>query len=322
MNQETLRIGNLKLDSPFLLAPLAGITDAPQRRICKRQGASLVYTEMVSGKGLYYKDKNTESLLRIYEDEKPVAFQIFGSEPDIIAYTAKELVNRNNAILDINMGCPVPKIVKNGEGSALLKNLDLIYDLISVAVKHAKKPVTAKIRLGWDGKSIVAVEAAKAIELAGGSAVAVHGRTREQYYSGKADWNSIGEVKRAVKIPVIGNGDVFSGEDANRMLQETGCDFVMIARGALGNPWIFRDAIALWRGHEKPEAPSKKEKLTMLMEHFEAVIEEKGEYAGIREMRKQVGWYLKGMHGSARFRNEINNMTSADEIRNILTSLL
>ena len=218
---KSLKIGNIELDNPFLLAPLAGITDAPTRRICREMGAALVYSEMVSGKGLYYGDRKTDQLLFLYEEEKPVAYQVFGSEPEIMAFTARALEERENAILDINMGCPVPKIVKNGEGSALLKRLDLVYDLISAMVSNTSKPVTAKIRIGFDKSCINAVETAKAIEEAGAAAVAVHGRTREQYYSGKADWTQIRAVKNAVSIPVIGNGDVVDGDSAMAMMEET-----------------------------------------------------------------------------------------------------
>lgn len=309
-----LKIGNLKLENPFLLAPLAGITDAPTRRLCREQGAALTYSEMVSGKGLWYNDKNTGKLLHIYEDEKPVGIQVFGHEPDILAFTARTLDSCENAIIDINMGCPVPKIVKNGEGSALMKNPDLVYDLVSAVVKNSSKPVTAKIRAGWDENSINAVEVAHAISAAGASAVAVHGRTREQFYNGKADWSVIASVKRAVDIPVIGNGDVVDGPSALRMMEETGCDFVMVGRGALGNPWLFRELIAAWKGEEAPPKPTLDEKKAAMRRHFNDMLEMKGEYAAVREMRKHVGWYLKGVHGAAAFRGAVNQITSAEAL--------
>ena len=317
----SLKIGNVQLDNPFLLAPLAGITDAPTRRICREMGAALVYSEMVSGKGLYYGDKKTDQLLFLYEEEKPAAYQIFGSEPEIMAYAARELESRENAILDINMGCPVPKIVKNGEGSALLKRLDLVYDLISAMTANTKKPVTAKIRIGFDHSCINAVETAKAIEEAGAAAVAVHGRTREQYYSGKADWTQIAAVKNAVGIPVIGNGDVVDGDSAMSMMRQTGCDFVMIGRGALGNPWIFREVLAAWKGEPKPELPNLVEKKQMMLRHFHDMMELKGEYAAVREMRKFVGWYLKGIPGSAALRGKINGIDNAGELTTAIGEL-
>ena len=309
-----LKIGNVQLENPFLLAPLAGITDAPTRKLCRRMGAALVYSEMVSGKGLYYGDKKTDQLLYVDEDEKPVAFQVFGSEPDILAFTARTLDSRENAILDINMGCPVPKIVKNGEGSALLKRVDLVYDLIRAMVSNTSKPVTAKIRIGFDENSINAVEVAKAIEAGGAAAVAVHGRTREQYYTGSADWSQIRAVKEAVSIPVIGNGDVVDGESAMRMMDETGCDFVMVGRGALGNPWIFRELTACWKGEESPPVPTVEEKKNMMIEHFQMMKSLKSEYAAVRETSTHVGWYIKGMTGSASFRGRVNQICEADEL--------
>lgn len=317
-----IKIGNIELENPFLLAPLAGVTDAPTRSLAKEQGAALVYSEMVSGKGLWYKDKNTDRLLKIWPGEEPIAYQLFGSEPEILAHAATQLKDRGNAIIDINMGCPVPKVVKNGEGSALLKNPDLIYDLVKATADAAGKPVTAKIRIGWDAGSVNAVETAKAIQAAGAAAVAVHGRTREQYYTGTADWDMIRKVKEAVSIPVIGNGDVFTGEDACRMLEETGCDMVMIARGALGNPWIFRDAVAIWQGKEKPPAPSLEDKVRMMLLHLDRLEAEKGEYAAVREMRKHVGWYLKGVHGSAAIRRRVNSITNAEELRQEMENIL
>jgi len=317
-----LKIGNVELKNPFFLAPLAGITDAPFRRLCKEQGAGLVYSEMVSCKGLYYNDKNTETLLYITEEEKPAAIQVFGSEPEMMAFAAHKLKERPNAILDINIGCPVPKVVKNGEGAALLKDPDLIYRLVRAAVENAGKPVTAKIRMGWDHGSINAVETALAIEAAGASAVAVHGRTREQYYNGPADWEIIARVKKALKIPVIGNGGVFTGEDAISMMEKTGVDAVMIARGAMGNPWIFRECLALWEGREKPEPPELPERAAMMIRQLDMLLELKGQYAAVREMRKHVGWYLKGVRGSAEIKRTVNAITDADEFKQLLETFL
>ena len=317
-----LKIGNVELKNPFFLAPLAGITDAPFRRLCKEQGAGLVYSEMVSCKGLYYNDKNTETLLYITEEEKPAAIQVFGSEPEMMAFAAHKLKERPNAILDINIGCPVPKVVKNGEGAALLKDPDLIYRLVRAAVENAGKPVTAKIRMGWDHGSINAVETALAIEAAGASAVAVHGRTREQYYNGPADWEIIARVKKTLKIPVIGNGGVFTGEDAISMMEKTGVDAVMIARGAMGNPWIFRKCLALWEGREKPEPPELPERAAMMIRQLDMLLELKGQYAAVREMRKHVGWYLKGVRGSAEIKRTVNAITDADEFKQLLETFL
>jgi len=317
-----MNIGNVALENPFFLAPLAGITDSPFRQICREQGAGLVYSEMVSAKGLYYKSEATERLLAFHEDEKPLAFQIFGSEPEIMAFAVKKLSDRENCILDINMGCPVPKVVKNGEGSALLKDLKLAGAIVSAAAENTGKPVTVKIRIGWDAASINAVEAAKVLEAAGAKAIGVHGRTREQFYSGKADWNAIRQVKKAVSIPVIGNGDVFSGFDAMRMMEETGCDFVMIARGALGNPWIFREALALWKGRPVPPPPELEEKIDIILKHFDLLLSEKGEYAAVREMRKHAGWYLKGIPGSAKLRSKINAIVRADDLKEAIVSIV
>lgn len=320
--RKTRKKDRLNLKNPFILAPLAGVTDAPMRRLCKAQGAALVYTEMVSAKGLWYNDRKTEDLLRIYEDEKPVAFQIFGSEPDIIAAAALKLKDRGNAVLDINMGCPVPKVVKNGDGSALLKDPGLIYDIVKAAVgASGSVPVTVKIRSGWDENSINAVETARAAEAAGASAVAVHGRTRQQFYEGRADWSVIRDVKAAVDIPVIGNGDVFSGQDAVDMMKETGCDYVMIARGALGNPWIFRDALCILNGEEIPEKPSVHDRIDTMIQHLDMLTEEKGEKRAVFEMRKHAAWYSKGLHGAAEFRRMINNAESPESMKELFFML-
>ena len=314
MINRSLEINGIKLENPFLAAPLAGITDAPTRRINREMGAAMGYSEMVSGKGLMYNNKNTEDLLKIYQEEKPVAYQIFGSEPEVMAYTAKQLQGRENALIDINMGCPVPKVVKNGEGSAMLKTPELIYDVVSATVANADKPVTVKIRIGWDDDSINCVEVAKIIEKAGASAVAVHGRTRMQYYSGKANWEAIKEVKENVGITVIGNGDIFSATDAMSMMEYTGCDLVMIGRGMLGNPWIFKQCKALWEGKGEIEKPSRNEVVDMMIRHFTDIKELKGERTAVNEMRKHVGWYTKGMPNSAAFRRSINEVNDSETL--------
>ena len=315
LKNKELKIGNVQLSSPFMLAPLAGITDGPFRRLCGEMGAGLVCSEMVSAKGLWYRDKNTGKLLEILPGEDQVAYQIFGHEPEIMAFVARELENRKNVMLDINMGCPVPKVVKNGEGSALMKNPQLAHDVVAATVQATSKPVTVKIRAGWDDNSKNAVEVAKAVEAAGAAMVAVHGRTREQFYSGHADWSIIADVKKALSIPVAGNGDVVDAATAQQMADETGCDFIMIGRGALGNPWIFRDLKAAWLGEETPAPPTREDKKAMMLRHFEDTLALKGEYAAVREMRKHVGWYLKGVHGAAAFRGKVNQITDPDELR-------
>ncbi|MST69571.1 tRNA dihydrouridine synthase DusB [Clostridiales Family XIII bacterium RF-744-FAT-WT-3] len=304
-----------KLSGPFLLAPLAGVTDAVMRRICFREGASLAYTEMVSAKGLYYGDRKTESLLYIPEDAGPTSIQIFGSDPEIMGYAAEKLAERNNFSLNINMGCPVPKVVRNGDGSALMKDPDLVYDVVRSVADKAGKPVSVKFRKGFDDDHINAVEIAKACEAAGAAAVIVHGRTREQYYSGKADWSIIRQVKEAVDIPVIGNGDVFTGADGVRMMKETGCDLVMVARGAQGNPWIFRELMAAWRGEPEPEKPSASEVRDMMYQHLDQLVELKGEYAAVREMRKHIAWYTKGRKNGASIRKAVNQIESARQMK-------
>jgi tRNA-dihydrouridine synthase B len=316
------RIGDLALENPFFLAPLAGVSDSPFRRLCREQGAALTYSEMVSGKGLWYGDGKTERLLRVCEEEKPVAFQIFGKEPEILAFAAQALDGRENALLDINMGCPVPKIVKNGEGAALLRDPEPAGRLVEAAARATRKPVTVKLRIGWDASSVNAAEMAKTLEAAGAAAVAVHGRTREQFYGGKADWRAIRLVKEAVGIPVIGNGDVRCGADALRMLEETGCDFVMIARGALGNPWIFREALALYRGESAPAPPALGDRVDMILRHLDLLIEEKGERVAVLEMRKHAAWYLKGVRASAGLRGKLNAARNAAEFRDLLANFV
>lgn len=315
---QTLQIGNVTLPNPLMLAPMAGVTDLPFRLLCKEQGAGLLCMEMVSAKAIYFRNKNTESLLTIDKRESPISLQLFGSDADIISRMAQEIEELPFQILDINMGCPVPKVVKNGEGSALMNRPELVYEIVSKTVKAIKKPVTVKIRKGFDETSVNAPEIAKIIEQAGAAAIAVHGRTREQYYSGKADWDIIRQVKEAVSIPVIGNGDVFSGESALRMRRETGCDGVMIARGAQGNPWIFSELLEYERTGRMPKRPTPEEIRDMMLRHARMQIEFKGDYLGIREMRKHVAWYTKGLKGSARLRDEINKTESYEELSKLL----
>ena len=313
-----MKIGNVNLANPYILAPMAGVTDLPFRLLCKEQGAGLLCMEMISAKALQYKNKNTKALLAIHPDEYPVSLQLFGSDPKIMSEMAKMIEELPFQILDINMGCPVPKVVRNGEGSALMKNPKLVHEIVSAVSKAIKKPVTVKIRKGFDDDNINAVEIAKIIEDAGGAAVAVHGRTREQYYSGKADWDIIRQVKEAVSIPVIGNGDVTSGEMALQMRRETGCDGVMIGRGCQGNPWIFRELLTYEETGSIPERPGTDQIRETMLRHARLQIEFKGDYIGIREMRKHVAWYTKGMQGSAKLRDEINQVESYEELENLL----
>lgn len=316
-----MRIGTLELNTPFLAAPMAGVTDSAYRSILREMGAALACSEMVSGKGLLYENKKTEELLHIWPGEEPVTYQIFGAEPEVMRETAQRLAPRGNAVLDINMGCPVPKVVKNGEGSALLRDLDRLYDVVQATCAGAGKPVTIKIRTGWDAEHIVATEAAKAAEAAGAAAVTVHGRTREQFYSGQADWGRIRKVKESVRIPVLGNGDVFTAADAVRMMKETGCDGVVIARGMLGYPWIFREAVCLWRSGELPPPPTLEERRQVMQRHFVRMTEIKGEQRAVLEMRKHFGWYTKGVPGAAQLRRRANAITTARELNQLIEAM-
>lgn len=317
-----LKIGNVELENRYLLGPMAGVTDLPFRLLCKEQGAGLLCMEMVSAKAIQYNNKNTKALLEIHPEELPVSLQLFGSDPDVISEIAKRIEELPFSILDINMGCPVPKIVKNGEGSALMKNPKLVYEIVRKTARAIQKPVTVKIRKGFDDTCINAVEIAKIIEDAGGKAVAVHGRTREQYYSGKADWDIIRQVKEAVSIPVIGNGDVVSGESAIAIQKETGCDGVMIGRGAQGNPWIFSELLEYEQTGKMPQRPSVEAIRKMMLRHAQLQMQYKGEYLGIREMRKHVSWYTSGLPNSAKLRDEINRVDNYEELEKLLEERL
>ena len=313
-----LTIGNVTLDNCYVLGPMAGVTDLPFRLLCKEQGAGLLCMEMVSAKAIMYKNRNTQSLLEIDPRENPVSLQLFGSDPDIISNIAHEIEERPFDLLDINMGCPVPKIVNNGEGSALMKNPKLAGEIIRKTVKAINKPVTVKIRKGFDDDHVNAVEMAKIAEDAGAAAVAVHGRTREQFYSGKADWDIIRQVKEAVSIPVIGNGDLLTAEDVIAMEKQTGCDGFMIARGAQGNPWIFKQILHYFETGKHLPKPSIEEVTQMILRHARMMLEFKGEYIGIREIRKHAAWYTAGYPNSARLRVAINNVESFEALEELL----
>ena len=317
----SLKIGNVLLENNLILAPMAGVTDLPFRLLCKEQGAGLICTEMVSAKAIYFKNKNTESLMEIDERERPVSLQLFGSEPDLMAEIARQIEPRNFDILDINMGCPVPKVVNNGEGSALMKNPKLVHEIVSKVSKAIQKPVTVKIRKGFTEDSVNAVEIAKILEDAGAAAVAVHGRTREQYYSGQADWEIIRKVKEAVSIPVIGNGDVDPPLKAEALVKETGCDGIMIGRAVQGNPWLFSRILHYQQTGELLPGPGMEEIKEMILRHAKMQLEYKGNYTGMREMRKHVAWYTTGMPHSASVRRMVNEVESYEQLEELVSRM-
>lgn len=313
-----MKIGNAELENNIFLAPMAGVTDMPFRRMCRKYGCGFVYSEMVSAKGLFYKDKKTDTLMRLAEDERPAAIQIFGSDPDIIAQIIPDVERAMPALIDINMGCPTPKIVNNGDGSALMKNPNLAGKIIKAAADAASVPVTVKIRAGWDMNSRNAVQLAKIAEESGAAAITVHGRTREQFYSGKADWSIIKETAKAVSIPVIGNGDIFTVEDAVRMLDETGCAGAMVARGAQGNPFIFRQINELIEEGRVSFYPTPAMRVECAAELLRELTEEKGESRGVKEARKHIAWFIKGLRGSAEIKTKIFSLSDSESVLNIL----
>ncbi len=312
-----MKIKNLKLESNVFLAPMAGVCDLPFRLICKQQGCGLVFSEMISAKGIVFNNENTKSMLETSKEERPVAIQIFGSEPSVLAEAASIIEKYPFDILDINIGCPAPKIVKNGDGSALLKNPDLVYKIVKATCNAINKPVTVKIRKGFDENSVTAVDVAKAAQEGGACAVSVHGRLAKQYYSGVADWDIIAKVKQCVNIPVIGNGDINSPQDALKMLEQTGCDGVMIGRASQGNPWIFKRTVHYLKTGELLPEPSVSEKINMALIHGEMLVKYKGEYIGVREMRRHLSFYVKGIDNCTKLRVQINKATTFLELKDI-----
>ena len=316
-----MRIGKLTLDQPLILAPMAGVTDLPFRLLCKRMGADLLCMEMVSAKAIHYRNRNTEALMRISEEERPVSLQLFGSEPELMAEVARGIEERPFDILDINMGCPVPKVVNNGEGSALMKDPALAAAIVKAVSSAVEKPVTVKIRKGFDAEHVNAVEVAKRLEDAGAAAIAVHGRTREQYYSGRADWDIIRRVREAVSIPVIANGDIDSPQAAKRCMEETGCEALMIGRAAQGNPWIFKEIRTFLQTGEVPPRPDTDEIRGMLREHARLMLAEKGEFTAVRELRRHAAWYLAGFPHAAQLRKQACEMEHMEDLERLLERL-